>query len=175
MRRHQNIVGTPDYPGGPYPSNGAYKLNAPITTNSVDWTISPHLLNNVMFGTQGNMEYFYNPSDPHQWAQYGNINLSYLPLITPLIPNKTPWFRNNPVYQLQDTLTWVKGKHTINFGGTWYNTSFHEGSLERRRRVELLLWRGQRRSDGQHHPERHAVGEPERVATSATHRACTRC
>src|ERR1035437_5586154 len=56
-QRHQNILGTPNYPGG-MSSNGAYKIDAPVTTNALDISITPHLLNNFIFGTQSNMEYF---------------------------------------------------------------------------------------------------------------------
>jgi hypothetical protein len=130
-QRHQNILGTPNYPGG-MSSNGAYKLDAPVTTTALDIVITPHLLNNFIFGTQSNMEYFYNPSDIHQWAPYGDRNLtlgttpSNTTLISPLIPNITPWKRNNPVWQWTDNLTWVKGKHTITMGGSILRTSFYE-------------------------------------------------
>jgi hypothetical protein len=126
-QRHANTVGNPNYPGGPYPSNNAYKIDTPVTSNTLDWTITPHLLNSFMVGTQSNMEYFNNPSDPHQWAAYNNRNLR-IPLINPLIPNNTPWKRNNPVWQFADNLTWVKGKHTVTAGGSFFRTSFYEQS-----------------------------------------------
>jgi hypothetical protein len=131
--RHQNILGQPNYPGGLTSSN-AYKINTPVTTNSLDWTITPHILNNFTFGTQSNMEYFYDPSDIHQWAVYGNRNIS-LPVVNaastnstilPYIPNLTPWKRNNPVWQWTDNITWVKGKHTMTLGGSILRTSFYE-------------------------------------------------
>jgi hypothetical protein len=34
--------------------------------------------------------------------------------VTPVIPNQVPWIRNNPVYNIYDKLSWVKGRHTIN-------------------------------------------------------------
>ncbi|HUI55521.1 MAG TPA: carboxypeptidase-like regulatory domain-containing protein [Bryobacteraceae bacterium] len=136
--RHANTIGSPNYPEGPFPSNNAYKINTPVTTNTVDWTISPHMLNSFVFGTQGNMEYFYNPSDPHQWAQYGNreiyqptfgTNTTYTTTTMPvLIPDNTPWKRNNPVWQWTDNFTWVKGAHTLNFGVNVLRTSFYEQS-----------------------------------------------
>ena len=129
--RHANTIGSPDYPGGPFPSNNSYKINTPVTSNAVDWTITPHMLNNFVFGTQGNMEYFNNPSDPHQWAQFGNREF-YLPSFSQsipyLIPDNTPWKRNNPVWQWTDNLTWVKGKHTMLFGVNVLRTSFYEQS-----------------------------------------------
>lgn len=135
-QRHSNTMGSPNYPEGPVPSNGAYKIDAPVTTNSVDWTVTPRLLNNFLFGTQGNMEYFYYPSDIHQWERYGNVKYNTpLPaplqgsLQAPLIPVLTPWKRNNPVYQFSDTVTWVRSKHTLTFGGSLLRTSFYENSF----------------------------------------------
>src|SRR5581483_2453310 len=109
-QRHSNTLGSPNYPGG-IPSNSAYKIDAPVTTNALDIVITPHLMNNFVFGTQGNMEYFYNPSDIHQWSAYGdrnlsipitNINSSNNAALGSLIANNTPWKRNNPVWQWTD-------------------------------------------------------------------------
>jgi hypothetical protein len=132
---HRYIVtGTPNYPDGPFPSTNGYLLNSPVTSNTFDFTITPHLLNSIAVGTQGNMEYFYSPSDVHQWAQYGNRNLSLWPVVSgqptinPLVPNNTPWKRNNPVWQVNDNGTWIKDKHTITFGANFLRTSFYEQS-----------------------------------------------
>lgn len=134
--RHQNTIGNPNYPGGPVPANNAYKITTYVVSNVFDWTITPHLLNNATFGIQSNLEYFYNPSDPHQWAAYGDRNISLgitnpqntQAPVNPLIPNITPFSRNNPVYQFTDNLTWIRGKHTLTLGGSILHTSFYEQS-----------------------------------------------
>jgi hypothetical protein len=135
--RHQTLDGTAPYPGSPYAFgglvNGAtgypYRITTYVATNSVDWTISPALVNSFSFGVQSNGEYFYPGADSHQYAPQGNRILN-LPLINPVIPgtNYIPTVRNNPVYQATDNVTWVRGKHTITMGGTLLHTSFWESS-----------------------------------------------
>ena len=125
--RHQNIAGVPNYPGTSYTYGGAYKITTYVATLGLDWTLSPTLFNTVSFGIQSNGEYFYEGSGPTQWGIYGNRNI-VLPLISPVVVNQTPFIRNNPVYNLSDNLTWVKGKHTITYGGTFLHTSFYETS-----------------------------------------------
>ncbi len=123
--RHENIAGTPNYPGFSIPG-GAYKINAYVATNTVDWTITPNMLNTAMFGVQSNGEYFYKGTSIQQWEPYGN---RYVPLglgITDIVPDETPYIRNNPVYQFTDNLNWIKGKHTIAFGASWLHSSFYE-------------------------------------------------
>lgn len=129
--RYENIAGAPNYPGmTQYNYGGAYKITTYVGTNAVDWTITPHMLNNVTFGVQSNGEFFYAGSDPHQWGIYGNRNIVFPgSTINPVVVNETPFIRNNPVYQLNDTLTWVKGKHNITIGGTLLHTSFYETSF----------------------------------------------
>jgi len=54
--------------------------------------------------------------------------------VSDLIPNYTPWDRNNPVYNLKEDFNWIKGKHTIQIGGatglmvsTWFRVKPGEG------------------------------------------------
>jgi hypothetical protein len=130
--RYQNIHGSqPTYPGlDQYAFPNAYKITTYVGTNSVDWTISPRMLNTFTFGVQSNGEYFYQGSDAHEWAPYGNRRLS-LPLIASPIPssgNVLPFIRNNPVYQFRDDLTRTHNKHTTTFGGIFKTTNFWETS-----------------------------------------------
>src|SRR5262249_55724835 len=126
--RYQNIHGSqPTYPGlNQYAYPNAYKITTYVATNSVDWTISPRMLNTFTMGIQSNGEYFYQGSDPHQWEPYGNRRLSFpnvtnpalnqsVPFVATPIPssgNVLPFIRNNPVYQFRDDLTRTQGKHT---------------------------------------------------------------
>src|SRR5262249_23128859 len=87
--------------------------------------------------------YFNAGSDPHQYSVYGNRILNVptfilpggLPTgvtaINPYVPGpgNLPFIRNNPVYQFTDSLTWLKGKHALTFGGTALHTSFWEPSF----------------------------------------------
>ncbi len=133
--RHENISpSTPPYPGlSQYAFGNDYKINAYVATSGIDWSITPHLINNATFGVQSNGEYFYYGSNPQQFAPYGN-RMIYMPTVgtanffNPTIPTTTPYIRNNPVSQLRDDLTWIKGKHTITMGGTLKHSSFWESS-----------------------------------------------
>ena len=137
--RHQNLEGSaPPYPGSPYTWTNGYKITTYVATNAVDWTITPHVLNSFVFGVQSNGEYFYQGSDPHQWAPQGNRLIVFpasqgatTPFISNVIPTSgsiTPFIRNNPVYNLTDNLNWVKGRHRVTIGGTFLHTSFYETS-----------------------------------------------
>jgi hypothetical protein len=128
--RHQTIAGAPPYPGNPYQFPNAYKITTYVATNSVDWTIRTNMVNNVNFGVQSNGEYFNQGADPHQYSAYNNRVL-VLPLIAQYVPgtNFQPFIRNNPVYQFNDTLNWVKGRHSLTLGGTLLHTSFWETSF----------------------------------------------
>ncbi|HLK64661.1 MAG TPA: carboxypeptidase-like regulatory domain-containing protein [Bryobacteraceae bacterium] len=145
--RYENIAGGANYPGmSQYNYGGGYKITTYVGTNSVDWTITPHMLNNFTFGVQSNGEYFYQGSAPQQWNIYGNRNIVFPAMtlntgtqyvsnasatataLSPVVVNQTPFIRNNPVYQLNDTLSWVKGRHNISIGGTLLHTSFYETS-----------------------------------------------
>lgn len=132
--RHENISPSADpYPGlSQYGTGNDYKINAYIATSGIDWSVTPHMINNATIGVQSNGEYFYYGSDPREYAPYGNLMIS-MPgsslTISPTIPAYlTPYIRNNPVYQFRDDLTWLKGKHTITMGGTLKHSSFYERS-----------------------------------------------
>jgi hypothetical protein len=76
--RYENIHGSaPPYPGlDQFAFTNAYKITTYISTNTVDWTIKPNMINTTMFGVQSNGEYFYQGSYPQEWAPYGNRRLS---------------------------------------------------------------------------------------------------
>lgn len=145
--RYENISGGANYPGmTQYNYGGAYKITTYVATNAVDWTISPHMLNNTTFGIQSNGESFYSGSSPEQWGIYGNRNIVFPNMtinvpsqyvanasggasaLSPAVVNETPFIRNNPVFQLNDTLTWIKGNHNITMGATALHTTFWESS-----------------------------------------------
>jgi len=130
LRKSDFTSGVAPYPGSPFnftsPGNNPThsKVTTYVATNAVDWTIKPNMTNNANFGVQSNGEYFFIDADPKRFAEYGNRIIN-TPLIGPYIPNVNTDVRNNPVYQFTDTLNWVKGRHTLTFGGTWLHTTFY--------------------------------------------------
>ena len=133
LRSSDFTKGTAPYPGSPYDFVGVAGANIHssatpyVATNAVDWTIRPNMTNNASFGVQGNGEYFFIDADPKRFAEYNNRIIN-TPLVNPWIPNVATDVRNNPVYQFTDTLSWVKGRHTLTMGGTWLHTSFYSHS-----------------------------------------------
>jgi hypothetical protein len=66
----------------------------------------------------------FNPGfDIRQWQKYGDRRLTP-PLITAYIPTTTSDVRNNPVMEIKDNLTWIKGRHTLKLGGSLLQTTF---------------------------------------------------
>lgn len=117
----------PPYPGSPYDWFNSSKITTYVASNQVDWTITPHVINNFTFGVQSNRENFYVGSDIHQWSIYGDKRIT-LPIIDSWVPNQTGFNRNNPVYQVSDTVAWIKNRHTLTFGGNLLTTHFYEQS-----------------------------------------------
>ncbi len=130
LRSSDFTKGTAPYPGSPYDFVGVNGANIHssatpyVATNAVDWTIKSNMINNASFGIQGNGEYFFINADPKRFAEQGNRIIN-TPLVNPWIPNVSTDVRNNPVYQFNDNLNWVKGRHTLTMGGTWLHTTFY--------------------------------------------------
>ena len=125
-RKNKFGGGSPPYPGEDamkYEWNGISTADVWIISNSVDWTISPKMVNNFTFGNQMNWEFWSPGYTPHLWEEYGDRRIN-LPFVSSFIPNNPTDDRNNPVWEIKDNLTWVKGKHTIKFGGSYLKTTF---------------------------------------------------
>jgi hypothetical protein len=127
------IDGYSNYPDMPqYLNANSYKITTYVATNSVDWTITPRMVNNFTFGVQSNLEFFNPGTNPYQWSIYGNRRI-VMPsfsgqTINPVVPTPLPINRNNPVFQVTDNLSWVKGQHTLTIGATMLHTSFYEAA-----------------------------------------------
>jgi hypothetical protein len=117
--------------GAPYPGQAASKYewadgskaNVYTASTTLDWTVSKSLFNNFVFGIQRNGEFFSPGFDIHQYSNYGDRRL-VLPLVTTYIPDNTTDVRNNPVMEVKDNLTWIKGKHTVKMGASLLHTTF---------------------------------------------------
>ncbi len=124
--RNSYFTGTPPYPGddaAQYSWAGDNKTDTWALSNTVDWTISPNMVNSFTFGNQMNWELFYSGFDIHQWSSLGDRRIN-LPFVSAFIPNFPTDDRNNPVWEWKDSLNWVKGRHTLRLGGSVLHTSF---------------------------------------------------
>src|ERR1700687_2051282 len=112
-------------------------FNRPNQTNSLDhvWTISPTKVNEVLFSFS--LDEVFIPVDQAQSLRRTPVGLNY-PYIFPqdkLIPNRIPTVNMSafsglsggpypshsprPIYDGSDSFTWVKGNHTLKFGGLY--------------------------------------------------------
>ncbi|MDE3137051.1 MAG: carboxypeptidase regulatory-like domain-containing protein, partial [Acidobacteriota bacterium] len=124
-----SITAAPSYPGATL-AGGGWWSNYFTVGNSLDWTISPTLLNQFNFGILETREEF-NPAtsgDPFSGQADEVINP---PLgVNPVIPGFIlPIPRNNPVYHPVDNLTWTRGDHTFTFGGDLRIATMYETEI----------------------------------------------
>ena len=123
---YRDLPTNPQYPGlGRF--NAGFTSTYYIFGGGADWTISPRLFNTLSAGYQSNYEEF-NPGNTLAIYEPQGDRRVTLPLMTsPQITNDVmPIPRNNPVYNVSDTLTWLKGRHTFTFGGTFRRTTMYE-------------------------------------------------
>lgn len=112
-----------DFPG--YKNATTNGSTRSIGSIAAEYAITPNLFNEFNIGLQYTLEIF---DSGGSLAAYPALNDSRFPgaamqlnfpyvssgLATPL-----PWHRNAPVINLYDNLTWVKGRHTFTFGGSY--------------------------------------------------------
>jgi hypothetical protein len=112
-------------------------FNRPNQTNSLNhiWTISPTLVNEALATVS--LDDVYIPVDQAHFLDRTTVGLNY-PYIFPqgkLIPTRIPTVNmtnfsglsggpypshsSGPIYDASDTLTWVKGGHTLKFGALY--------------------------------------------------------
>ena len=122
----RDLPRNPQYPGLD-PINAGFTSTYYILSTGADWTLRPNLFYQVSFGAQSNYEEF-NPGNTLDVYDAPGGYIVNLPLMTSPKPtgNVLPIPRNNPVWNLTNTFTWVKGKHSWTFGGTYRRTTMYE-------------------------------------------------
>jgi len=112
-------------------------FDRPNQTNSLDhvWTISPTKVNEVLFSFS--LDEVHIPVDQKNFLDRTTVGLNY-PYIFPTgkeIPTRIPTVNMSafsqlsggpypshsagPIYDLSDSFTWIKGNHTLKFGGLY--------------------------------------------------------
>jgi Carboxypeptidase regulatory-like domain len=133
----RDLAQTPQYPGMDF--IGGFTSNYYILSTGVDWTPRPNLFNQFTLGGQSNWELFnktntnalYEPAGMRRIIGQGSTtNPLSLPLnvSSAYLTGALPLPRNNPVYNVSNTLTWLTGRHSFTFGGTFRRTSMWESS-----------------------------------------------
>ncbi|HYA22953.1 MAG TPA: carboxypeptidase-like regulatory domain-containing protein [Terriglobales bacterium] len=107
-------LGTPQFPGQPASSTTTTNSKGFVVGDT--WTISSHVVNNLRYGfvRQG----IGNRGIANQsYVSFGDIPFTG-GLANPVAETRTT-LTNVPVHNLVEDLAWVKGKHTLQFGGNF--------------------------------------------------------
>jgi hypothetical protein len=122
------------YPGDPN-VNSAFQSTYSTFSTGLSWAITNSIVNQVSAGLLNTQEEYNVGNSWNPFAAENNV-IIYAPTfvngynaLNPYIPNyMLPEPRNNPVRDVNDLLTWTRGKHSITIGGDWRNsTDFDTG------------------------------------------------
>jgi hypothetical protein len=121
---HVNPTGS-TYPGIPGQA-GESKFTHYALSNGVDWSIKSNLYNSLKIGIQSSVNGTNIGNSVHQWASQGDKIIAFGSGISPFIPNAVPEITDDPADTISDDVNWVKGKHTLKFGGSGIRTRFYD-------------------------------------------------
>ena len=130
----RNLPTNPRYPGQPSINDG-FTSTYYILSTGANWTLGSNLFNQISYGSQSNFEEFRpgNTLSIYEAQRGYRINFANAPgTAVPLMDSpqitadQLPIPRNNPVYNVSDTLTWLKGTHTLTLGATFRRTTMYE-------------------------------------------------
>jgi hypothetical protein len=118
----------PAFPG--FPNFGSQDSNRFSNTTAWRWTISQSVVNEARYGITGGTVLFFSQVNAGQFENQNGFNLGLgnfasggLTLSSATVTTG-PQRRHTPVRQFSDTLTWVKGNHSFNFGGSFTKITF---------------------------------------------------
>ncbi|HEX6975119.1 MAG TPA: carboxypeptidase-like regulatory domain-containing protein, partial [Vicinamibacterales bacterium] len=115
---NQSKYNSPSATSDHWPGDGrgaANRSNNASASLGLDTTISNNLLNQfkggwlytaAWFGMDGSQDFYTNPTINYPFGYADNYEM----------PNS----RMQPIFSVSDNMTWVKGAHTVRFGGNWY-------------------------------------------------------
>ncbi|HJP94490.1 MAG TPA: TonB-dependent receptor [Pyrinomonadaceae bacterium] len=121
----------PQFPG--FPNHGSQTSIRFSNVTAWRWTISNNLVNEARYGITGGTVLFFGEVNAGQFENQGGFNLSLGNFssggfgLTSATNTTAPSRRNAPVREFTDSLNWIKGNHTLNFGmsltrvGFWSN------------------------------------------------------
>jgi hypothetical protein len=123
----------PAFPG--FPNYGSQDSNRFSNSTAWRWTVSQNIVNEMRYGILGGTSLFFPQVNPGQFTNQGGYTLGLnnfasggFTLQSATVTN-APSRRHTPVRQFSDNLTWIKGDHSFNFGGsytkiTYWNQAF---------------------------------------------------
>jgi hypothetical protein len=114
----------PSFPG--FPGAGSQISYHYTWSTTMRSTLRQNLVNEARAGFQTTLVYFAKELVPSEYSgtSVGDqggflLNLGSFNNLTNATPGPTPSARNAPYYEIADTMTWLKGSHSLSFGGSW--------------------------------------------------------
>ncbi len=105
----------PAFPG--FPNTGAQTSIRFSDSMAWRWTVSNNIVNEARYGLVGGTVQFFPTVGAGQFANQGGYNLGIGAAgITSATVTTGPQRRNSPVREFSDSLSWVRGNHSLNFG-----------------------------------------------------------
>ena len=113
----------PVFPG--FPNFGSQDSNRFSNTTAWRWTINNNIVNEARVGLTGGTVLFFPEVNPGQFSNQGGVSLAISAAgVTNATATTGPQRRNTPVKQFTDNVNWVRGNHSINFGGSFTRVNF---------------------------------------------------
>ena len=103
-----------------FPNFGSQDSNRYSSATAWRWTIKSNLVNEARVGVQNGIVLFFPQNNAGQFLNQGGFAQGISAAaagISNVTTINSPQRRNTPTNQLSDNLSWIKGKHTLNFGG----------------------------------------------------------
>jgi hypothetical protein len=114
----------PAFPG--FPNTGSQGSSRFTNVTALRSNLTSTIVNEARFGLTGGTILFFSEINAGQFANQGGYNLVINDAlgISNATASAAPSRRNAPVRQFTDTLSWSRGSHSFNFGGSFTNVNF---------------------------------------------------
>jgi hypothetical protein len=108
--------GDPNFPGLPNFAN--YLSHRTVGAVTLRSTLSPNMVNELIGGWQWSPNHFSANMSASQFVNQGGFALG-MPLVTSATTGSTFENRNTPNWNVDNTLNWLRGKHSMSFGASF--------------------------------------------------------
>ena len=118
-----------------FPNFGSQDSNRFSNSTAWRWTVNQNVVNEMRYGVLGGTSLFFAQVNAGQFENQGGNSLGInafasggLTLSSATVTN-APSRRHTPVRQFTDNLTYIKGNHSLNFGGNFTRITYWNQSI----------------------------------------------